>query len=151
MMMRGYNVSLRVANTLRAARAEGTRLGCAYVSPELLLLGMMADESTLAATALANLGVTREMIGAEIQTQIARLASDDVRIRGLMPYTSGAKRALEAAMSEASERDDNQLEAEHVLLGILRDPGSDTARMLAAHGVTADRAKTEIERLRSSS
>ena len=149
--MRGYNFSNEVANLLRAARAEATRLGSGYVSPEVLLLGMLAEDGTLAARALTNLGMTREVVTQLAEQQIARLPRSEARTSGMMPYTSAAKRALEGAMDEASEVNYRYVDTEHVLLGILRDPQSDTVKMLAEHDVTVDRVRTELERLRSSS
>jgi hypothetical protein len=54
--------------------------------------------------------MTRDVIAREMQTQIARLPRYDAKVRGLLPYTSAAKRALEAAMDEASELGDDYVE-----------------------------------------
>ena len=151
MMMRGYSLSGHVANMLRAARAEATRLDCGYVSPELLLLGMMDEEGTLGARVLTGLGMAREVIAREMQTQIARLPRYDAKVRGLLPYTSAAKRALEGAMDEASELGDDYVDTGHLLLGILRDSESAAAKILAVHDVTRERVRKELERLGPSS
>ena len=87
----------------------------------------------------------------EMQTQIARLPRYDAKVRGLLPYTSAAKRALEGAMDEASELGDDYVDTGHLLLGILRDSESAAAKILAVHDVTRERVRKELERLGPSS
>ena len=149
--MRGYSVSEDAVNALRAARDEATRLGGSYLSPELLLLGLLAADETLAARVLTNLGMTRELMMREVEQQIARLPGNEAIPGGRLPYTSSAKRALEGAMDEASELGDDHVHTEHLLLGILRDTASGTVRMLAEHQVTVDGVRSQLKRLRSSS
>lgn len=150
-MMRGFETTGRVVNALRAARAEAMRLDCGCVSPELLLLGILAEEQTTGARVLVSLGATREVVTHEVEKQIGRLPRYETTFGGMLPYTSAAKRALQGAMDAASDLGHPIVDTEHLLLGILRDDQSDTARMLGEHDVTNDRVRAEIERLRSTS
>ncbi len=43
-----------------------------------------------------------------------------------MPFTPGAKKALELSLREAIAAGDREIGAEHVLLGVLREGGAET-------------------------
>lgn len=65
---------------------------------------------------------------------------------GHIPFTPGAKKALELAVREAIHLGHGYIGTEHLLLGMIRDEGCSAARILAAHGI--DRAQVRAEVLR---
>ncbi|HEX6806963.1 MAG TPA: Clp protease N-terminal domain-containing protein [Gemmatimonadaceae bacterium] len=147
MAMRGFNFTQRVRGSLTAARNEAARLGCEYLWPEHILLGILVQGDNVGAEVLANLEVTREAVARDVEAKMRQRPRKDVAPDAEVPYSSRAKRVLEMAMGEAGRLGHSYVGTEHLLLGILQDPTSDASVILAAHGVTPDRAQTEIERL----
>ena len=145
MTMRGYNFSERMRRTLAAAREDATRLGSDYVSPEHILLGILAQDGAGTAV-LANLGVTREAVSRDIENRVGPRPRKDAGSNIALPFSSRGKRVLEMAMDEAHRLNHSYVGTEHLLLGILRDPTSEASVILAAYGVTPERARAETER-----
>lgn len=147
MAMRGFNFTQRVRGSLTAARNEAARLGCEYLWPEHILLGILVQGDNVGAEVLAKLGVTREAVARDIEDKIRHRPRKEMATDADVPCSSRAKRVLEMAMAEAVRLGHSYVGTEHLLLGILQDPTSDASVILAAHGVTPDRAQAEIERL----
>jgi ATP-dependent Clp protease ATP-binding subunit ClpA len=60
-------------------------------------------------------------------------------------YTESARRALFFARYETSMTGSLSIESEHMLLGLLRDPGPIGRRLLAATGVSSEQLRQEVE------
>lgn len=123
--MHGYTFTAHVRNALIVAREEAIQLGCDYVTPEHLLLGRLAQQDDVGATALAKFRVTRETITQEIRNRIRRRPQQEAGPDALLPYTSEAKEALADAMIEASMLGHPTIGTEHLVLGIVRNAQGD--------------------------
>jgi ATP-dependent Clp protease ATP-binding subunit ClpA len=64
---------------------------------------------------------------------------------GHVPFTAGAKKALELALREAIHLGHRSIGTEH-LLGLVRDEGRSAARILAARGADRERVRAEVLR-----
>jgi ATP-dependent Clp protease ATP-binding subunit ClpA len=111
----GYSAGARRVVSL--AIAECRQLGHARVGTEHLLLGLLADADSDAAVALRAAGAT--LAGArftvsEVVTEVVESADDEE-----LPHTPRAQRALERAGRFARRYRDPEVNAEHVLLGVL--------------------------------
>jgi ATP-dependent Clp protease ATP-binding subunit ClpA len=62
-------------------------------------------------------------------------------------FTREARATVVVAQAEARALDHGWLGTEHLLLGVLGDPGGRAARVLSARGVTAAWARAEVERV----
>jgi ATP-dependent Clp protease ATP-binding subunit ClpA len=147
---------------VHAAEAEADALGAGAIGREHLLLGVAAQNG-IGARALESLGARHEDLRAELERSpggldAGALASigidlDEVRRRieesfgpgalarrrpGRPRFSPGAKKALELSLREALALGDHHIGAEHILLGVARDPGEPAGAALRAHG--ADRA-----------
>jgi ATP-dependent Clp protease ATP-binding subunit ClpC len=60
-------------------------------------------------------------------------------------YTEKARRALFFARYETSQTGSLSIESEHLLLGVLREPGPIGRRILADAGVTVEQLRQEVE------
>lgn len=65
---------------------------------------------------------------------------------GHIPFTPGAKKALELSLREAISLGHKYIGSEHVLLGLVRDEECPAALLLAARGVDAERLRSEVLR-----
>jgi len=60
-------------------------------------------------------------------------------------YTEAAKRALDFALDEAARINHNHVGAAHIFVGVVREPEGIAARVIAALGVTLERARGALE------
>ena len=132
------------------AQAEAAALGRERIDADVLLLGIAGGESR-AARVLADHGATHRALkqraasGGLDSTALAAIGIDLDEIRrraeaafgpgalergrrargGFVPFTPGAKKALELALREALAAGDKEIGDEHVLLGVLREGGAE--------------------------
>lgn len=100
------------------AQKEAHRLGAEEISPEHLLLGLVASERGGAAHALAACGVDLESVLRELGAQPVREPA-----RGHLPFTRESKAVLERSLREAVTLGHNWIGSEHVLLALLAEGG----------------------------
>jgi len=143
--MNGYPFTDHVRRALGRAREEARRLGHEYVSPDHLLLGILAEGNGVAAAAIVGFRVELTALGAALEARMERgkQFSSDLEL----PYTASAKRVLELAMVEARELQHAFVGTEHLVLGVLREGKSWASAVLLEHGLPAGRLRGEILRL----
>jgi ATP-dependent Clp protease ATP-binding subunit ClpC len=99
-----------------------------YIGTEHLLLGLLARPETVAARALAVLGISRDSVH---RTVIDRVGLGTEPTTGHIPFTPHMKRTLEHSLSEAFDLQDPGVGTEHLLLALLREPDGLGAVILA--------------------
>jgi ATP-dependent Clp protease ATP-binding subunit ClpC len=122
---------------LEAAAVASEQSGRRHIGPEHLLLGLLRQESSLAARILANAGVMFEgarqnllLIPAE-----SSAAYDWPKVTGRAVPDDGFRRAVSDALEEASLLFRMSAAPEHLLLGLMRNPRSRAAQILKEHGL----------------
>ncbi len=130
---------------LTRAQGEAQRLGHSYIDTEHILLGIVGEESGIAAKVLSNLGISMSKVQAAVEFVIGkgerRAASGDV---DLAPR---AKRAIEFAVDEARRLNSSYIGVEHLLLGLLRENEGIAFSVLESFGITLERARDEVSRV----
>jgi ATP-dependent Clp protease ATP-binding subunit ClpA len=109
------------------AQDEARGFGHTYIGSERLLLGLLGEETGLAATALASLGVKLDAVRARVGEAVDRGVGTDA---GFLPFTPQAKAVLNNALEEALALGHNYIGTEHVLLGLARDDAGTATRIL---------------------
>jgi ATP-dependent Clp protease ATP-binding subunit ClpA len=137
--VRGYNFTQRVRHALARGREEAVRLYHEYVATEHVLLGLLAQDSSVALSVIESFGVTPKDVKARIE-QLVRSGRGG-EIRSDVPYDSRAKKVLELAMNEALIRDDSYVGTQHLLLGLIREERGIAAAVLAEFDITLDAAR----------
>jgi ATP-dependent Clp protease ATP-binding subunit ClpC len=112
------------------------------VRSEHLLLGMLDEGTGDAPKVLTRLGIGVAALRDAAVEQLA--AAGEPRGNEPDDHTSSA-RALALAEAEAAERGHHYLGQEHLLLGLLREPESPVARLLARLGATYERVVAEFD------
>jgi ATP-dependent Clp protease ATP-binding subunit ClpA len=149
------------------AQDEATALEADRIGAEHLLLGL-AGEQGAAARVLEPLGLGHAALRAELERtgglDADALASigidlDEVRRRveesfgpgalgghrkGRRPFSPEAKKALELALREAIALGDNHIGSEHILLGVMRDPGEPVAGLLRRRDQTPEAVRAAV-------
>ena len=151
--MDALEFSDRLRAVLSDARDEASRRKHEHVGTEHLLIALLADSNrdggagrSVAAVVLDVLGVDRGKMGEVLDETILRgqrATSDDQ-----LTYTSRAKTVLELAMAEARVAKATTVDTQHLLLGLAREERGIAAQVLLDFGVTAEKARAELARLR---
>jgi hypothetical protein len=108
------------------AREQAGTLGHNHVGTEHLLLAL-AEGSGVAATALADLGVTPDVVRTHMVEILGRGTGDGSLRR---PFTPRTKKVLELAVRESIRLQHDELRTEHLLLGLVREGEGVAAQIL---------------------
>ncbi len=129
----------RAKRAIYFARHEASQLGGDSIEPEHLLLGLLRE---LPPPLAARLRLSIDRIRTEVRGRA--LLRDSVSTTVGMPLSAESKRVLEHARKEADRLSHQSVGTEHLLLGILREPGSAAAQMLARQNVRASVVREAI-------
>ena len=109
----------RARQVVVLAQDEARALRDDHIGTEHLLLGLMREEPGVAARVLGEAGLDVDVVRDRIR---AIVGERDDPSPGAIPFSPGAKAALEAALRESLDVGHNFIGTEHILLGILRTP-----------------------------
>jgi hypothetical protein len=118
--------------------AEAYARGADALSTTHLLLAILDDTNSVAVETLTALGASPAALRAAL-----RLTRDPAAGTGAILLADDARRALEGAAAEAQAAG-HEVATAHLLLGILRNPGSPAGKLLASHGVTRAAAAQQL-------
>ena len=144
--MNDRKFSLKAEHVLRCAQAAAGELGHGYVGCEHLLLAMLREEDDAACRALNASGIYESAVRERMIEKLGRGTAERSTVQGLTPH---ARCAVELAVGEAMRAGSGEIEAGHLLLGILRDSGNMAVRLLRSLG--ADTKKLYSDTLRAMS
>ena len=102
-----------------------------YVGTEHLLLGLVEEEKSVSARALATLGVQ----GKSLEQEVIRTVGKGTHSGGQLQMTPRTKHVLDLAQQAANSRGHNYIGTEHILLGLLYDGGGVAMQLLASKGI----------------
>jgi hypothetical protein len=140
----------RVQAILANAQREAQRLGHDYVGTEHLLLGLVEEGAGVGAEVLETLGVTPQRVREEVEaiatSNTASAATTSVGAE--LPLTPRALRALALAGEEMAFVGQSRVDSEHLLVGLLREPGGLAARVLQNLGLTLQQVGAEAFKMR---
>jgi len=122
------------------AQEEARRLGHTYIGTEHILLGLLREHDGSAAQALDSLGIGLQAARDRVEADAGRGPGQS----GHIPFTPEAKRTLELSLREALQLGQNYIGTEHILLGLVRDPGTRGARVLAELGGTPEAVQQHV-------
>ncbi len=138
----------RAKQSLALAQEEAHLLGHSYIGTEHLLLGLIREETGLAAQVLSKLGVTAEDVRSAIENTIGR---GQYRIQGKIELSPRTKRVLELAIDESMRLGHYYIGTEHLLLGLVREGGGIAAGILEGLGVGMEQIQREMVNLLNAS
>ncbi len=124
------------------AQEESRRLGHNFVGSEMILLGLIGEGTSLAATALKQAGVTKPAARAGVEKVIGR-GTGFVAVE--IPFTPRAKRVLEASWNFARKTDCNYIGPEHLLAGVLTEHESVAVRALYEISISLESVQTALD------
>jgi ATP-dependent Clp protease ATP-binding subunit ClpA len=113
-----------------AAQNEARYFKHSRIGTEHILLGLFNSPSGIAVDALQQLGITRDMVRADIESMIGK---GDGAPSGHIPFSPRAKKVLELALREALQLSHNYIGTEHILLALEREGDGVAVKILASH------------------
>jgi ATP-dependent Clp protease ATP-binding subunit ClpA len=149
LLVEGHGIAARALVSL-GLREESTRL--AIVEALSAALPTEPDPK-----ALKTIGIDLDAVRRKVEETFGPGALDRVRSRkvgrqdsriGHIPFTPGAKKALELTLREALRLGDRHLDTEHILLGLLREGDGIAAQLLRRGGIGLPTAQAKILELR---
>jgi Clp amino terminal domain, pathogenicity island component len=127
------------------AQEEARELDHNYIGTEHLLLGLLRVSDGRAASALASLGVTYEVVHAELVRMVG--AGAKPAPPGRLPFTPRSKKVLELALRESLGLKHDYIGTEHILLGLAREGEGVAAKILTELGADAEAIRRALARL----
>jgi ATP-dependent Clp protease ATP-binding subunit ClpC len=128
--------------TLFRARHEASRLGSLSIETEHVLLGLVREEEGLTSRIFERSHPSLENIRKEIERRT--VFHEKISTSVEMPFGPETIRVLQFAAAEADRLPRNHIGTEHLLLGILSEPASVAATLLAAGGIASGDVRDEI-------
>jgi len=113
--------TLRARNTVMMAQNEARAAGHDQIRPEHLVLGLLSDPQSLAATAIVELGVPLATVR---QAVTAALPPPAGEVPALIPFDQRARKVLELTFREALRLGHSYIGTEHILLALLEQEDS---------------------------
>jgi ATP-dependent Clp protease ATP-binding subunit ClpA len=128
------------------AQEESHRLGHSFVGTEQFLLGILSEDTSVAAKVLKSRGVTLEHARIEVE-KITGRGSDFVAVT-TPRFSPKACRAIDLAYEEeAQQLGSDYIDAEHLLLGMLRIEDGIALQVLANLGVDSTEIRDLVVRM----
>jgi ATP-dependent Clp protease ATP-binding subunit ClpA len=134
----------RARKTLAYARQEAQRFNHDYIGTEHILLGLIREDSSAAASVLRNLDLDVRKIRLEVEGMMQ--SSPESQRIGQPPFTPRAKKVIEFSLEEARALGHNYIGTEHILLGLLRESEGVAAHVLMNLGLKIEGVREEVLR-----
>ena len=116
-------------------------MGHTYIGSEHIILGLLKENSGVAAEVLSKLGVTEEAFTKCMEEKIGTGSRTSL---SLDDFTNRSKRILQIAVMEASRLNHNYVGTEHLLIAVLEEGDSYGVRFLRMLGVRQNDIMEEI-------
>ena len=123
------------------SQEEARHLGHSFVGTEQILLGLIREETGIAAKVLKSMGVSLRATRAEVEKVIGRGSGF---VGGEIPFTPRSRRILELSLEAARSFNHEYIDTEHLLLGLSRDGEGVAARVLENLGVDLEAIRTQV-------
>ncbi len=126
------------------SQEEARSLRHGYIGTEHLLLGLLRQDSGVAAQALRAAGVEPEAARQQVLDIIGR---GQQQPRGHIPFTPRAKKVLQLSLREARQLDHMYIGTEHLLLALLREGHGVACQVLTQLGADPETLRHHLAEL----
>jgi len=134
----------RARRALFFSRLAISQLGGEAIETEYLLLGLVREAKSFTGDVFDRAELQFDALRTDVQTRMSGRQRLPTTVE--IPFTEETKRILNAAVAEANRLGHNYVGTEHLLLGILCEPETGAAQILASHGIKRDVVREEIAR-----
>lgn len=134
--------SSKAESALELAKRNARAFGQNYVGTEHILLGLIEEVTGVAALVLSENGISKKSIVDIIEQLIA--PESGVLVRERDGYTPKARQLLALSEELARKYSNSEVGTEHILLAILKTPGSVAYRILATMGISGNKLMSDV-------
>ena len=127
MMFERFNE--KAIKSVMLAQEESRRLNHNFVDVEMLLVGVIAENSSIAEKVMRKMGVQLKDVKRIIQEQLGQ-GEGPVKVE--IPFTPEAKQILENCVAEAQSLNSNAIDTAHILLALCKDPSGKIQKLDSA-------------------
>jgi len=142
-----YSDKLR--EILSYSRDEAIRLGNETISADHLFLGIIRDGDNVALMVLQSLHVEVKNIRLAIETFLKQSKALSQKQTENIPLLKSAEKVLKIINLEARLSNAEEVQAEHLLLAIVKDTDSITSKMLKEQSVDYYRIKEQLNKMQT--
>ena len=129
----------RVSDIITYSKEEANRLFSNHIGPEHLLLGILRDGQGKAIYALCDLNVNLHKLKWDIEQHLKPLAESEANYDANINFNEEASRILKLCILEAKLQKQPAVDAEHILLAIMRQKENKASKILEEYNVTYDK------------
>ncbi|MBQ9086104.1 MAG: ATP-dependent Clp protease ATP-binding subunit [Clostridia bacterium] len=131
----------KAQNTLNRSLSLARELGHTYIGSEHLLLGLLAEEDSIAARLLLAKGADSARIRKRVIDLSGSGSFSDVSPSDMTPR---ARRIIEASAKESAKCGNHYIGTEHLLLALLNDRDCMGVRILDAEGIPSSELRSDV-------
>jgi ATP-dependent Clp protease ATP-binding subunit ClpC len=135
--------SSSVEKVVKLAHEIAREYDMEYVGTEHILLAIQREGTGVGAQVLEKNGITEFRLKDEVDKLIQK-SMEDTWVFGRLPGTPHFKNVVAIAIEQARQLQSKNVRTEHLLLGLLREPGSVARQALNNLGVTHETAVKDI-------
>jgi ATP-dependent Clp protease ATP-binding subunit ClpC len=132
----------RARMVMQLANQEAQRFNHEYIGTEHILLGLRKERCSVAANVLKRFDLDLRPLRSEVERIVP--GGSDVVTTAQLPLMAQAQNVVEFSIKEAHRLNDEYVETEHLLLGLLRQEDSVAAQILRNLGVKLKNVRKEI-------
>ena len=136
-----YTDKVRIA--LELASRSASSLGQSYIGTEHILLGLVKENTGVAAKVLIDNGVTAEQLTEMISDLLAPDRTSTL-LADKRDYSPRARNVLDEAARQAERFKSDRIGTEHLLLAILRESDSIALRLLVTLGISVQKLYSDV-------
>lgn len=136
----------RLRQIMTSASEEAKRLGNAKIHPEHLFLGILKLRSGKAIDVLMSLGLDFYEVKNKIEERLKSKRYQAEGPTGELEFSLPATSILKRVEGEAWDLGDAEVDSEHVMLAILKNPAGYVSRLFSTMNIDYDRFKDAILR-----
>lgn len=133
--------SKEAIKVIMLAQEEARRLGHNLVGSEQVLLGLIGENTSIAAKVLNDLGINIKNARVEVEKIIGRGSRF---VSAEIPFTPKMKRVFDKSFEAARQLGDNFIAPEHLFLGLIEDGEGVAIKVIENLGVDTAQARSAV-------
>ena len=131
----------KAIKVIMLAQEESHRLKQSFVGTELILVGLIGEETGIAAAVLKYLGASLPKARLEVEKLVGKGSSP---VKADITFTPRSKRVLELALKESRRLGHSYVSTEHLLLALIKDEQGVAAQVLVNLEIDVIDIRTQV-------
>jgi len=137
----------RTRRAILYSRDEAEKLANPTIDTEHILLGILREKSGHLLTIFEIFNIDVNAIILDIKQNSYR--SDSFYLKGSIPFSANAKRAMEYALEEAKLSGEKYVQPEHIFLGLIKEKRGKASQILNKYGLDLFSVREELQKLKT--